>query len=273
MKSVVMVKQKGGVGGSFVAELICEAFHGLGSPALLVEVETNEARLARLLAADRVRGHAFVPMPTSEDILLDRNVAASFWEAPLEAAVSNEPVVVDIGAQGYKSLEFYASIDVETSPLGRADGQHGAGIVFCCVTDSSVDGQREAAASVVGLRSLFPGADIVVVGNLGADLATAKRIAAAASGVRAIAIDAAPDLEIFRSFFSKGGLFGLATLLTDKTGTIARGKELGFDRIAMLLAARNISSWLVRSLDSASSMLRETGAVDSKVERRDVEAA
>jgi hypothetical protein len=261
MKSFVIVKQKGGVGGSFSAEMICEGLHTLGLPALLLEIETNQSRLGRLKHAGRVRDHGFVVMPGSEEVLNDQNVVATFWEAPLEIAMSQRPVVIDIGAQGYASLEFYAQIGVETSPLGQADGQHGRGIVFCCPTDASVEGQREATASVIGLRSLFPGADIVVIGTLGADLVMAQRIASAAPGVRAMMIETAPALEIFRLLFAQGGVFGTSDMLRDESRLLIKAKEWNIDRVVMLLAKRKLTIWMDQAMNSVIAMIKDVEGV------------
>jgi hypothetical protein len=260
-KSHIVLTNKGGVGKSFFSELLCEGLNEIGTPAALVEIETTEARLKRLADTGRVRGHGFVAMVGGEEMMANPNAAITFWESPMQFAVSNAPVVVDIGAQGFKEFEFYAGLDVETSPFGADDGQHGKSMVFWVVTDTSADGVKAAADASTKLRDLFPGAEIVVVGNLGADLPSVQRIAAAAPGIRTMTIATAPDLEIYRPFHLAGGIYGTVALMEDKRAALAKGAALGFERVVMLMAVQRIKAWSAASLSSVVAMIRETSHI------------
>jgi hypothetical protein len=259
MKSDLVTTNKGGVGKDFLTQLLIEARAELGQHPSLIEVEVA-SRLQHLAALGRIKTHGFVKFVGGREIEVDRHAAMTLWEGPLSYAVENPPTVVNVGAQGLDSLTYYLGIDVETSPLGRDGGDHGADVVAWVPTDTSKDGVAEAIKAVTALRSLLPASEIVVVGNLGADQTVIAPILAAVPGACSLIIPTAPEIEVWRVFDQAGqGFFGGLRLMTDKRGALEIAKAAGIERVVALKAIERIRAWAASILAETVAIVRATG--------------
>jgi hypothetical protein len=266
MKSDIVTTNKGGVGKDFLTQILIEGRVELGQAPALIEVEID-SRLRHLAETGRVRNHGFVKFVGGEELEHDRHAAMTLWEGPLSFAVGNKPTVVNVGAQGLNSLAYYLNIDVETSPLGRDDGQHGADLVGWIPTDTSADGVAEAIKAATALRSLLPAMEIVIVGNLGADATVIAPIVASVPGARSLIIPTAPEIEVWRVFSSAGqGYFGALHLMSDKRAALEIAKQAGIERVVALKAFERIRAWAAATSADVLAILRATDSARAVIE-------
>lgn len=247
MNSHVVVVDKGGVGKSLVTEFLAETLYAAGTPADLVELESVAARMKRLEDAGRVKSHRFLKMGESDAqaLLADPLALTEYWDRPASFAISNRPTIVDVGAQGFQTLEMWLSINGELSDWAQEDGQHGRGLTFWVPSDNSKAGEDSALVAATSLRTYLPGARIIVVCNRGAPAAVGQRIASVVEQVETMVLPAAPQAvdEIYQTLYSRYGLFGAASLYLDKAKMAAMCAELGVTQSRMIVASRGIAQW------------------------------
>jgi hypothetical protein len=244
----VVVVNKGGVGKSLLAEFLVEVVAEGGVAPDFVEMESVSARMRYLEDNGRVQSHRFVRMGESDAKAVVSNPLASteYWDQPAAFMAETEnPVVVDVGAQGFDILDMWLKLKGRRSPWSQPDGQHGRGLTFWVPTNHTKDGEASALAAAERLRVYLPGARIIVVCNNGAPREFGERIAKMVANIEIVVVPAVPGAiqPVFASAHTRFGLFETARLYDSDDRLLAEAERQGVTDTRMQLASETIAEW------------------------------
>jgi hypothetical protein len=267
MNSHITMSNKGGVGKSLVAELLCEAVIANGAMATLIEMESDEPRLERLYQQGRALRDDelnFIAMGENDALALmdDPLALTELWNQPAAFALSHAPTVIDVGAQGMGPLSMWLESNdgLKSWKWYQADGQHGRGLTFWLPTDTSPSGEASALLAAQTLRSYLPGAIIIVACNKGATIEIGQRIAAKVADINIVVIPPAPRTvdDIFQALYGRYGIDGLFALLDDKSKIDETATAFCWEAGKVNLAVKAIGIWAQKVMASITPLVALT---------------